>query len=322
MPEPEPSGTALIAEAISDALRRPTALVDTARLGVKDARALAHRFGSGAAGVVTTAASLVRHSSPGPLTASIGEQRRIAIARTRLDDYRRVRRAHGGTVNDVVLTTVTGALRGWLRSREHRLGAGATVRVLAPVSVADSGDVYDSRVTGLLVDLPVGEGDPLRRLAQVRAATASHLSSGRAVAADALVEFSGFAPPTLHALGARAAHSLTRRLFSVVVTNVPGPQVPLYAAGARMLEMYPIVPLNSRQPLSIGLTSYDGGVYYGLNGDRDAMPDLRLLAELIEQCLAELVSLSPDSEEPVSLTERSGGRPKRSRPRSPAGPRR
>lgn len=322
MPEPEPSGTALMAEAISDALRRPTAVVDTARLGVKDARALARRLGSGAAGVVTAAASLVRHTSPAPLTTSIGEQRRIAIARTRLDDYRHVRRAHGGTVNDVVLTTVAGALRRWLRSRDHPLDAGATVRILAPVSVADSGDVYDSRVTGLLVDLPVGEGDPIRRLAQVRAATASHLASGRAVAADALVEFSGFGPPTLHALGARAAHSLTRRLFSVVVTNVPGPQVPLYAAGARMLEMYPIVPLTSRQPLSIGLTSYDGGVYYGLNGDRDAMPDLRLLAEFVEQSLAELVSLSPDTAEPVSLTDRSGSRSKRSRPRSPTGPRR
>jgi diacylglycerol O-acyltransferase len=110
------------------------------------------------------------------------------------------------------------------------------------------------------------------------------------VGADTLVSLSGIAPPTLHALAARAANSLTRRLFNVVVTNVPGPQVPLYANGARMLEMYPVVPLAEGQAVSIGLTSYNGGVYYGLNADRDSMPDIDVLATLIEEALAELVA--------------------------------
>ena len=320
MPEPEPSGKALVVDAVTGALRRPTAIVDAARLGTKDARVVLGRVSSGVAHVVATAASVVRPRPPAPLSVTIGEQRRIAIARSCLDDYRRVRRAHGGSVNDVVLATVTGALRGWLLSRDVPVEPGLTVRVLAPVSVAESGDVYDSRVAGLLVDLPVGEPDPLRRLAQVRAATAAHIASGRSVAADALVEFSGLAPPTLHALGARAAHSLTRRLFSLVVTNVPGPQTPLYAAGARLLEMYPIVPLNGGQALSIGLTSYDGGVYYGVNGDRDAVPDLRVVAELLEQALAELVALSPEVDEPVSI-DPSERRPRTGR-RTPIGPRR
>ena len=312
MPEPEPSGGALVAGAVVDVLRRPTAVLDVARLGAKDVRGFVGKLGSGATGVLASAATLVRHSAPAPLSATIGEQRRLAIARTRLDDYRQVRRAHGGTVNDVVLATVASALRQWLLSRDVTIQPGRTVRALAPVSVADSGDVYDSRVTALLVDLPVGEADPLRRLDQVRAATASHLASGRSVAADALVELSGFTPPTMHALGARAAHSLTRRLFDLVVTNVPGPQTPLYAAGARLLEMFPIVPLNTGQPLSIGLTSYDGGVYYGLNADRDAVPDVRTIAGLIEESLAELVALSPEVDEPVPLaTSRSARRQRR-----------
>jgi hypothetical protein len=112
---------------------------------------------------------------------------------------------------------------------------------------------------------------------------------GQSVGADALVALSGFAPPTLHALGARAASGLSRRLFNLVVTNVPGPQVPLYAAGARMLEVFPVVPLARGQGLAIGLTSYDGTVYFGLNADRDSVSDVDVLADLIEQEVADLV---------------------------------
>ena len=142
----------------------------------------------------------------------------------------------------------------------------------------------------LLVDLPVGEPDPTLRLAQLRYAMASHKASGRAIDAQSLTELAGFAPPTLHALGARAATELTRRLFSLVITNVPGPQMPLYAAGARMTEMFPILPLAQGQAASIALASYDGGVYFGVNGDWDAMRDVALLAELLEESLAELVA--------------------------------
>jgi hypothetical protein len=120
----------------------------------------------------------------------------------------------------------------------------------------------------------------------------AHKESGAAVGAEALVSLTGFAPPTIHALGARAASMMTRRLFNLVVTNVPGPQFPLYAAGARMLSVHPVVPLAKNQALSIGLTSYDGGVYYGLNADRDAMPDVDVLAACIEESLAELVGSS------------------------------
>jgi diacylglycerol O-acyltransferase len=202
-------------------------------------------------------------------------------------------------------------LRAWLLSRAVGLRPAATVRALVPVAVADLAaapppgtparrrpvdpGVRHSTVHPLLVDLPVGEPDPVLRLAQLRYAMASHKATGRAVSADELAELAGFAPPTMHLLGARAASELTRRLFSLVITNVPGPQVPLYAAGARMSEMFPFLPLAPGQALSVALTSYDGGVYFGVNADYDAVPDAAAFADLIEQSLAELVAtIGPD----------------------------
>ena len=127
------------------------------------------------------------------------------------------------------------------------------------------------------------------RLQQVSHAMRAHYESGDSVAADALVRLSGFAPPTLHALGARVANQFSDRLFNVLVTNVPGPQVPMYAAGAKMMEMFPVVPLAKNQSLSIGVTSYDGGVYFGLNADRVAMPDVNVLAAMIGEAVDEMI---------------------------------
>ena len=146
-----------------------------------------------------------------------------------------------------------------------------------------------NRVSSFLVDLPVGEPSPMVRLHQVAHGMREHTDTGRSVGAEALVRLGGFAPPTLHALGARAASGMSRHFFNLVVTNVPGPQFPLYAAGAQMLEMFPVVPLARGQAVAIGLTSYDGGVFYGLNGDRDAMPDLDVLAGMVQESLDELL---------------------------------
>jgi WS/DGAT/MGAT family acyltransferase len=160
-----------------------------------------------------------------------------------------------------------------------------------PVSVRrpDASGALGNQVSSYFVDLPIGEANPVVRLHQVSYAMRSHKEAGQSVGADAIIALSGFAPPTIHSSAARLASGLTRRLFNVVVTNVPGPQVPLYAAGARMLEAFPVVPLAKGQAVSIGLTSYDGGLYYGLLADRDAMPDVDVLAGLIEESLAELV---------------------------------
>jgi WS/DGAT/MGAT family acyltransferase len=290
-PRREPRGTTLMLGAVTDLVKRPTQAVDTARAAVVDARATANKLAGVAGGVLSSVASMARPAPDSPLNVRIGEQRRFGMARTDLEDYKRVREAHGGTVNDVVLTTVAGALRSWLMTRGEAVTPTTTIRAMVPVSVraeSQQGQL-GNRVSSYFVDLPVGEGNAVMRLHQVSFAMRGHKESGQAVGADAIVQLSGFAPPTLHSLGARVASGFTRRLFNLVVTNVPGPQFPLYAAGARMLEMYPVVPLAKGQAVSIGLTSYDGGVFYGLNADRDAMPDIDVLAGLIEESLVELV---------------------------------
>ena len=162
---------------------------------------------------------------------------------------------------------------------------------MVPVSVYDADDMahLGNRVTACFVDLPVGEPSAPMRLHQIAFSMRQQMEGGQAVGAEALAGLAGFAPPTLHSLGARLASAMSRRMFNVVITNVPGPQQPLYAGDARMLSTYPVMPLARGQAVSIGLTSYDGGVYYGLNADLDAMPDLDVLGHCIVDSLAELV---------------------------------
>ena len=290
VPRHEPNAAALVVGAVTDLVRRPTQAIDTARSAVGDARSTVGKAATVASAVLSSVVSMARPAPSSPLNVTIGQQRRFAMAATDLDDYKRVRKVHGGTVNDVVLATVAGALRSWLLTRGESVVPTTTIRAMVPVSVRSEGEQMGNRVSSYFVDLPVGENNPVMRLHQVSVAMRGHKDSGQSVGADALVQMAGFAPPTIHSLGARAASGFTRRLFNLVVTNVPGPQFPLYAAGARMLSMYPVVPLAKGQAVSCGLTSYNGGVFYGLNADRDAMPDIDVLAALIEESLAELVA--------------------------------
>lgn len=290
-PEPEPSELDLLADAVTDLLRRPAAVVDTVRTGLLDVRQVLESVVGTAMELASAARSQARLAPESPLNAQIGQQRRYGMARSELDDYKRVRKVHGGTVNDVVLATVTGALRSWLVTRGEPVTLATTVRAMVPVSVrgAEEQGAGGNRVSSYFVELPIGEPDPVLRLHQVSHAMRGHKESNASVGADAIVAMAGFAPPTLHSLGARLASSLSRRLFNTVVTNVPGPQFPLYLLGAPMLAVYPVVPLAKGQAVSIALTSYNGGVYYGLNADRDVMSDVDVLAQCIEDSLAELV---------------------------------
>ena len=160
---------------------------------------------------------------------------------------------------------------------------------MVPVSVRarQRGRSWATRSRRYFVDLPVGEPDPVARL-KVVAAMAGHKESGQAIGAGALIGLVGLATPTLHAWAPASPARCRRAVFNVVVTNVPGPQFPLYATGARMRDMYPVVPLAKGQAVSIGITSYDGGIFYGLNADRDAMGDVDVLADAIGASLDEL----------------------------------
>jgi WS/DGAT/MGAT family acyltransferase len=291
-PQPEPASLTLALDAVASWMRRPWTALDTVGRALTDVRAVVGGALSTTGAVVAAARSAGRGTRANPLNAPIGRQRRFGTAHTCLDDYRAVRKAHGGTVNDVVLTVVTGALRRWLISRGEPVLASSTVRAMVPVSVRARGRGRaggGNQISAVFVDLPVGEPDPLRRLSVVRSAMLAHKRSGHAVGATVIVGLVGLTPPTLHSLAARLTSTLSSRVFNVVVTNVPGPQFPLYAMGARMIAMYPVVPLAAGQAVSIGITSYDGGVYYGLNGDREAMADVEVLAEAVGEALAELV---------------------------------
>ncbi len=288
-PRRAPTGVELVVQAFDEYVRRPSSAVETVRGAVTDVRSTAARVTGIAGGLLRTARQVVLPVRDSPLNAPVGRQRRVAVARVELDDVKRIRKGHGGTVNDVLLNVLTGALREWLLARGVPVVVGTSVRALVPISMQDEDTVHGNRVSSYLVDLPVGEPNPWVRLTRLSYAMRGTAQHGRSVGADSLIALTGFAPPTLHALGARAARGLSRRLFNLVVTNVPGPQVPLYAAGGQMLEVFPVVPLASGQGLSIGMTSYNGRVFFGLNADLDSVGDVDILADLIEQEVGELV---------------------------------
>ena len=292
MPGRVPGPVDLVRDALEEYVQRPAAVVDAARSAVGDLRATAARVRGVAEGLARAAGSAVVPAPHAPLSRTAGTERRVAVARADLEDLRVIRKQRGGTVNDVLLGVLTGALRDWLLSRGEPVLGSTVVRALVPVSVQGEGqDDPGGTVAAHLVDLPVGEPNPWVRLARLSYAMRGVTDSGRTVGAETLIALTGFAPPTLHALGARAARGLSRRVFNLVVTNVPGPQAPLYAAGSRMVEVFPVVPLVGGQGLAVGMTSYDGRVHVGFNADRDGVGDVDVLADLFEQEVGALTEL-------------------------------
>ena len=294
-PRRPPSDVELVSEAVSEVLRSPAAAIDSLRSGAIDVRETTERFARRAAGLAAALITVARPPSANPLNASIGEARRFGMVPMRLDDFKAVRRQHGGTINDVVLAVVAGALREWMMMRGESVSSRTAVRALVPVGVRPEGPTSGNHIAAFLVDLPVGEPQPIVRLHRVSYEMEQLKATGQMVGAQALVGIAGFTPPSLHAAAARTVNDWSRRMFNLVVTNVPGPQFPLYAGGALMLGAYPVVPLAKGQAVSIGLTSYDGGMYFGLNADRDAMNDVDVLAECLENALAELLDTVPQS---------------------------
>ena len=286
-----PTQTGLVAAAVQEAVTNPASVLDTARASLDAVRRSADAA-AGGVGQLVGALSNRRPSGDHPFGGSLSQQRRLVTVRTALDDYLDVRRAHGGTVNDAILATVTGALRSWLLARSESMSGISNIRTVVPVSVVDpelENTSLGSPIAAYLVDLPVGEVSPVVRLHQVSYAFQAHKETGRGVAANRLAGIAGFAPSTFHAIGARVAADEARRGFQLSVTNVPGPQSPLYAAGARMLETYPVHALLPGHALAIGVTSYDGQVFYGITADYNRVPDAEVLGQCVPEALTELL---------------------------------
>lgn len=296
-PHRAPAPAALVVGAVRDALTDAQTVVSsvkgTTKMVVSEVDARTRRLRS-VAGALTGR----RPKARGALNGELSQQRRVVTVETELADYRTVRQAHGGTVNDVILATVTGGIRSWLMTRAESMGGLRQVRAVVPVSVIDEeleATSLGSQIAAHFVDLPVGEASPVVRLHQVSYSFQAHKETGRSVAANRLAGVAGFAPTTFHAIGSRVAAAELRRGYQLSVTNVPGPQSPLYAAGARMLASYPVAPLVEGHPLVISVTSYDGGVFYGVTADRDLVPDADLLGICIREALDELLEVSTNS---------------------------
>jgi WS/DGAT/MGAT family acyltransferase len=286
----EPSSAELVAGAVNEIARSPKAVLDTVRGGLIDVQATVGQLGRGAVGLASAVRTMALPASSSPLNASIGGARRYATTETDLAKLKTIKRAHGGTINDIVLTILAGALRSWMMTRGEPVTPRSSIRAMVPVSVRTPGDASGNQIAAFLCDLPVGEPDPVIRLQRIRFEMDMLKETGQMLGATALVGVASFTPPTVHSLGARVVSGLSRRVYNVVITNVPGPQFPLYAGGALMLAAYPVVPLARGQAVSIGLTSYDGGVFFGLNADREAMPDVEVLAQCIDDAIDEMLA--------------------------------
>jgi diacylglycerol O-acyltransferase len=246
---------------------------------------------------VDVARTFARGTAPNsPLNTTVSRNRRFTVAGHRLEDYRLVRARYDCDVNDVLLAVVAGALRNWLMSRGEPVTATTTVRAMAPMSVYPDADLDTtgpgqaiSEVSPFLIDLPVGEGNAVVRLSQIAHATESHSAAASLVDARTIVTLSGFAPPTLHAMGIRVATTFSARQFNLLITNVPGAQRQMFVAGTKLLETYAVPPLLNNQVLAIGVTSYNGMLYFGINADREAMSDVGVLPSLLRESLDELL---------------------------------
>ena len=301
---PEPSEAQLLAEALIERTTNPTEIVRGARAVFRAPR----RVGRAALDALEAAGALARAgiaAPPSPFNVEIGPYRRFAWVRASLDDLKRIKNATGGTVNDVVLAAVAGALGRYLRQHgysTHEL----ELRAMVPISVrgADERGGSGNRVSSYMAPLPIWCDDPLERLRVISSTMGDLKQSKQAVGATLITELADFAPPTITGQAARLQSR--QRFFNLVVTNVPGPQFALYLMGRRLEEVFPMVPLARRQAVCFGIMSYDGQVNFGLIGDFDAVADLDALATDLEDSLAELAEAAPSKQK-----RRPKGSPKR-----------
>jgi diacylglycerol O-acyltransferase len=281
-PRPRPSKAELLQEALVERATVPAEVVRSVRSVLRGPGRIVQR----AAGL---GAMALRGLSPAPRSpynaAHVGPDRRFAWVGAPLEDFKQIKNALDGTVNDVVLTVVARALR---RHSKRRGDDVDELRAFVPVSIRgdENRGQAGNEVAGMLVTLPISCSDPVECFQQISQETKRAKGSGQALGAKALTDLSGFAPPTLLHQGSRLI--ARQRFLNLVVTNIPGPQEPLHMGDSRLLEFYPLVPLGKNLALNFAILSYDGKIFFGLVGDFDAVPDLDDLVGDVSQAIVEL----------------------------------
>ena len=290
IPNPEPTGAQLLGEAVVERLVSPAEAVRGVRRITRRPRR-AFRKAVDAAVAAGTFAWSGWGAPDTPFNVDIGPHRRFAWVNASLEDLKQVKNEFGGTVNDVILAAVAGALGRYMRARGHAT-AGVEVVAMVPVSVrtSDQRGALGNQVSSMMAPLPVWIEDPVQRLKKVSESMGDLKDSKQAMGATVMTQLTDFAPPTISAQAARLQSR--QRFFNLVVTNVPGPQFPLYLMGRRMKRVYPMVPLAQRQAVCVGIMSYDGQVNFGLIGDYDAMEDLEDLCQDLDASIDELIEAS------------------------------
>jgi diacylglycerol O-acyltransferase / wax synthase len=303
IPRPPPTDAQLLADALLERATVPAEIVRGVRATLRGPRHVAGRLGEAMGGVGAMARVGLQMAPSSPFNVPIGPHRRFTWVNGDLNQYKAVKNALGGTVNDVVLAAVAGALGRYLRMHGEPT-EDLVLKAMVPVSIRADVErgALGNRVAAMWAPLPVGLGDPVQRLLTISQAMDGIKESGQAVGAQVLTELTGFAPPTIMAQAARL--QARQRLFNLVVTNVPGPQFPLYMLGRKLEAMYPMVPLAENQALGIAIMSYNGQLNFGLNADYDALPDLEARADELRASIEELVAIAGESVE-VGSTGRS-----------------
>jgi WS/DGAT/MGAT family acyltransferase len=287
VPRPSPSTAELVGRGIGDAIGVPIRAAEKAIDAIRHPESAARKAVEGLEAVSAVLSQFADPAPDVPLNQEIGPHRRYVWARSELATFKRIKDSLGGTVNDVVLAVVTGSIRNWLHSRGVRT-EGLELRALVPVSIRaeDERGNLGNRIALMRGPLPVYIEDPVRRLHTISAEMAGLKESKQALGAEMISRFNDFAPPTLLAQASRI--NFSTRLFNLLVTNVPGPQVPLYVLGRELEEVFPVAFLPQNHALAVAIMSYHGKIGFGLLADYDSMEDIELLGAGITDSLAEL----------------------------------
>jgi WS/DGAT/MGAT family acyltransferase len=288
-PKPEPGTATLLAAGLRGVMNAAIEIAGHAVDAAAHPERAFSRVREATEGIGEVAWAALNPAPDTPLNVEIGPHRRFAGVNCRLEDFKLIKNTFGGTVNDVVLSVVSGALRSFLEERDVRT-EGLELRALVPVSVRtkDERNTFGNRIAAMRAALPVYVEDPVTRLDVVREAMDGLKESKQALGAEVIAGVQNFAPPTILAQASRI--NFSTRLFNLLVTNIPGPQFPLYVLGHELEEVFPVAFLPRKHALAIAIMSYNGAINFGLLGDYDALADIDRVADGLERELADLLT--------------------------------